>query len=564
MKMRRIGTKIVNVLLIMALAFFATDVYGRGGSRGSYAPKSSSSSYSPKSTPSPTRSAPASSSVWGSSEKSSPAKQSTPAPKHNDTVDTPAPTVNFAPSTKAPSSDDIAKAQAERSARLKSSSATAAALAGAVAVKGETTQQAAVTKHQSEKTPVYKTEQDSLSAMKNDPAIVSQYKTDFKEAPAVRPNYIPEYYTPTGSTNKVEVIHRSGVGYGYYNGPTWIAYDPFMNIAMYSILTRDHSNYAVNNDVPAKVNNVNVTHETTSTPVAKKTHSHFWAWFLVIIGIFVIAVIVTMIISSRKAKKDREDRRKMWQDQEKKPEEKVIAPMAPGFYGDKKDASFWKDVATKKKVIIKIADKQAYEDAMKAGHGTNLPDYIVDQAKVYAHTGLDANWMFFRMPGEQVIYLMVRTVNENADAYIMFKELEDGKPVIRSGNRKDLMTDGNNFLFCAPENENDFVPAELDWTAEFVMNNAEGSGTNAIFSKEEMGTQFTKAKVNPADSVLDGVLCGITEYHTDENLDNPWFIITEEGIDWNADKRTGKKKGGLCTIYAGCSIAMSDIEVSLA
>ena len=238
-----------------------------------------------------------------------------------------------------------------------------------------------------------------------------------------------------------------------------------------------------------------------------------------------------------------------------------------GFFGDKMDAAFWRSLASRKDMLFKIKDTQAYEDAMKAGKSiATLEDKTVSWVQRYTHREANADWIFFTMPGKQPLVLMVRAVNEAADAYILFTHDESGVPVIQSGSRQDLLDGGQFFLFSAPKDENDFVPAELDWTPDFTMDDAEGSGEPAVFAQEAMGTQYATLKTVPFDKVFNGILCGITEYHTDKKLDNPHFIVIEDGIDWNPTYPVGlrgKREGGLCTIYAGCAIPMSDIEVSL-
>ena len=236
-----------------------------------------------------------------------------------------------------------------------------------------------------------------------------------------------------------------------------------------------------------------------------------------------------------------------------------------GFFGDVKDAKFWRQIATRRDAIIRLNDSQAMEDAMKAGKGLNTEDYTVKSIKRYRHQEANAEWIFFLLSGKQELFLMVRVVDDDADAYVMFCEDLDGTPIIAPDNRKGLLDDGNHFLFQPPEDENCFVPSDLDWTREFVqeMPDRMGKMVEAQFRQEDMGTQYTEVSENPCQPILEGALCGITEFFTQADVDNPQFVVVEEGIDWNPEEGTGKPEGGYCTFYVGCHVDDGDVEVSL-
>lgn len=232
-----------------------------------------------------------------------------------------------------------------------------------------------------------------------------------------------------------------------------------------------------------------------------------------------------------------------------------------GFFGDVKNGSFWKYVAARHDVIVKLKDLQAMEDAMNAGNVLVMDDYTVSCVKRYKHVEANAEWIFFELSGKQTLYLMVRVVGDCADAYIMMTEDSAGVKIVAGGNREDLLERGDHFLFCAPDDESNFVPADLVWTSSFVFEFV-SEGEEAEFIQEEMGTQYAEVDVYPHDEVLQGVLCGITEFFTKEKVDNPHFVIVEEGIDWDPDVQSGKQQGGLCTFFVGCPVGMSEIEVS--
>ena len=208
-----------------AMLLFSMEGYARRGG-GGFSRSSSRSSRSSSWGSSKKSSSPSKSSGWGSSSKSKATSSHKPLPL-------PAKYQKKAASetaVKSPTDKKIATPKA------KSSSATSAKLAKSTKTTGKTTQTKAVSK--------YKSKQDSLKAMKNDPKLATQYRTDYKTKPATRPQYVPSHYTPAGGT-RVVVVHRGGYGYGYYSGGVWMAYDPFMDPYNYNYFSTRHSSYAM-------------------------------------------------------------------------------------------------------------------------------------------------------------------------------------------------------------------------------------------------------------------------------------------------------------------------------
>ena len=236
------------------------------------------------------------------------------------------------------------------------------------------------------------------------------------------------------------------------------------------------------------------------------------------------------------------------------------------FHGDIKDAEFWKNAATQLGSLVKIKDIQANEDAMNAGRGLYLEDREVKSIRRFKLDELDAEWIFFYLPGDQDLWLMVCVVGQEADAYVLYRPFEEDEsgievPVYEDGNRSDLLKAGFYQFFDEPDDA-DFIPAELCWTCELVQEETDKNmeDIEACFVMEDMETQFAVLKTSPHDKVMDGLLCGITEYHTDNEIDDPHIVIVETGIDWNKEEEEGKEEGGFIEIYQGCHVDPSDID----
>lgn len=57
----------------------------------------------------------------------------------------------------------------------------------------------------------------------------AKYSNKFSSEPTTRPSYIPAATTVGGAS--VPVTFNPGLGaYGYYNGPTFVTYDPFLDL----------------------------------------------------------------------------------------------------------------------------------------------------------------------------------------------------------------------------------------------------------------------------------------------------------------------------------------------
>ena len=244
--------------------------------------------------------------------------------------------------------------------------------------------------------------------------------------------------------------------------------------------------------------------------------------------------------------------------------------------GDTKDGAFWRHMADKiednemegvsASALVKIKDLQANEDAMDAGNGLYLEDREVAYVKRYTRDeqDIDAEWLFFYLPGAQELALMVRIVDNASDIYILYRTFEQEEdeffPLFENWNKQDLIDDGNCGYFCAPEDSEDFVAAKLEWAQEFteVCVDRQGEAIDAAFTQAVEGTQYVEES-----SFGEPLLCGITEFTTDANIDNPHMVILESGLDYDEETGEGKAEGGLVEMYQGCEVKPFDIEFIL-
>jgi hypothetical protein len=160
-----------------------------------------------------------------------------------------------------------------------------------------------------------------------------------------------------------------------------------------------------------------------------------------------------------------------------------------------------------------------------------------------------ANFVICKMqePDGQ-FYLFAKIVDENIDVRIL-NEID----WIGTGDRATLIENGNQKLFQAPVNENNFLPSELKWTEsiEFIIN-----GVAIPFNKKS--EIYGEAVEYPKRTGLDVSFASIVEYQAHIAVPNPEITILElGGID---PKGNSVPDGGLVIPLEGYCIDNNEIH----
>jgi len=151
---------------------------------------------------------------------------------------------------------------------------------------------------------------------------------------------------------------------------------------------------------------------------------------------------------------------------------------------------------------------------------------------------------------EGQFYLFAKIVDENIDVRI-YNEIE----WIGTGDRAKLLNEGNQKLFQAPADENNYVPSELKWaeSIEMMIN-----GVAVPFNKKS--EVFGEAKENPERTGIGVSFVNVVEYAANIAIPNSEIAILElGGIDPDGNTVA---TGGLVIPLEGFCLAPSDVDTA--
>jgi hypothetical protein len=124
---------------------------------------------------------------------------------------------------------------------------------------------------------------------------------------------------------------------------------------------------------------------------------------------------------------------------------------------------------------------------------------------------------------------------------------------IQPGDRANLINTGNQKFFQPPQDVNNFVPNDLEWTESFDLTI---DGNNVPFNKKY--TMYGVATESPKRSGIGDTFTAVTEFAAVVDVPNPEIIILElGGINPNGDDLPN---GGLIVPFEGYRIENDDVE----
>ena len=196
--------------------------------------------------------------------------------------------------------------------------------------------------------------------------------------------------------------------------------------------------------------------------------------------------------------------------------------------------------------FIVLSDAQAMQDSQKRGEGFQGIRYAVESTIVATDTEGFGSWVFINLNDNyQKVMLMVKAVDNELDYRVYFQS-EDFKP----DRREDVLRRGDMWLFQPPENENDYDPADLQYTAEISLKNGDAE---VVYVCKDQGERHADYTETPSRAGLNDLLATIVEYSTSDPTDNPELLVLEVG---SASRRTGE-----VALYLGSPIKESEIDV---
>ena len=196
--------------------------------------------------------------------------------------------------------------------------------------------------------------------------------------------------------------------------------------------------------------------------------------------------------------------------------------------------------------FITLSDSQSLEDSQKRGEGFQGIRFAVESTLVADDTEGFASWVMLRLnDSHQRLLLVVKAVDDALDHRIYYAN-EDFRPA----RREEVVRRGDTWLFEAPEDENNFEPADLRYTAEIVQTTDERAIT---YVRKDQGERHANATETPNPLGLTQQIATVVEYSTSDATENPELLVLEIGA---ASRRTGE-----ITLYLGCPIRESEIDL---
>ena len=196
--------------------------------------------------------------------------------------------------------------------------------------------------------------------------------------------------------------------------------------------------------------------------------------------------------------------------------------------------------------FITLSDSQSLEDSQKRGEGFQGIRFAVESTLVADDTEGFASWVMLQLnDNHQRLLLVVKAVDNALDHRIYYAN-EDFRPA----RREEVVRRGDTWLFEAPEDENNFEPADLRYAAEIVQT----LGDRAItYVRKDQGERHANATETPNPLGLTQQIATVVEYSTSDATDNPELLVLEIGA---ASRRTGE-----ITLYLGCPIRETEIDL---
>ena len=196
--------------------------------------------------------------------------------------------------------------------------------------------------------------------------------------------------------------------------------------------------------------------------------------------------------------------------------------------------------------FIVLSDSQSMADSQKRGQGYKGIRYAVEGTATADDSEGFGTWAFITLNDQhQKLLLMVKSVDEAID-YRIYYVNEDFTPA----RREDVIRRSDLWLFEPPQDENNFDPADLLYSAEIVRQTDAGE---LVYVRKPQGERQAAYKETPPRSGATDLVATIVEYSTAEATDNPELLVLEIGAE---SRRTGE-----VTLYLGCPIKESEIDV---
>lgn len=189
---------------------------------------------------------------------------------------------------------------------------------------------------------------------------------------------------------------------------------------------------------------------------------------------------------------------------------------------------------------VYLSDKQGVENALSKKEGTES-QYVIKSIRDIQSRENGIQWLFFELESEENIWLLVKIVGDEFDLRVYFEPKDFAK-----GDRSDMIENECFWLFEEPENTEDFAFNELEFTKNFQLEESE-------YQMKPFGMLTGIVQDTPSNA-LNGSLVCITEYRTEDEVDNPEIMFIEIGGETS-------DTGGFIYVLVGTPITAEEIEI---
>lgn len=205
--------------------------------------------------------------------------------------------------------------------------------------------------------------------------------------------------------------------------------------------------------------------------------------------------------------------------------------------------------------VVILSDIQTIEKSAYAGDGANSINYVVKTVERYIQGNDDCVWIAakLRRTGSDDLLLVIKKVDGvDPEARIYYTPMNGDDPVVPSGNRRELIQYGHDWMF--EEEINDELPlCDNSFCREFPY--FPDGETEVLFPIKPFGELRASVLKQVGNSRYEDTefIAKIVEYKADESMtNNPEALIVEIGDD-------GIEDGGEINFYLGTKVHLEDV-----
>jgi len=222
---------------------------------------------------------------------------------------------------------------------------------------------------------------------------------------------------------------------------------------------------------------------------------------------------------------------------------------------DPSDVREWRNLRPGSTILLK--DERSMMQMLQAGGSLQPMECVVDEiTRIVVNEGV-GEFLICHMPNSvdpdengTDLWFASLFVDGNHDHRLYFEPADRFEP----GTRDEILDRGDNFIFLPPEDPDDFVPTDLEFTGNTFHGDDE-------YDSNGRPTLFGDAIVEPRMTGMQDEMFAAIRELSSPGCDNPEMMIIEiGGINPNDDYLT-QDRGGLVRLWIGRQVKDNDFEV---